>query len=107
MIETVGSAFHIEVERLPDGDLLRVGFGEPATGDAVVRAIADQLKTLDLSGGKLVLVDGRISAAGAMVLGHHLAHLYGAVAMFDPKVGGYILAISHDPDFSVGDVVRR
>lgn len=101
------NAFAIDVERLEDGcDLLRVGFGEVATGDAVVRAIVDALEGIALPGGRLALVNGRISVAGAMALAHHLAHLYGAVAMFDPKLGGHIVTISHDPAHKVGEVIR-
>lgn len=32
-------------------------------------------------------------------------HLFGVVAVFDPKISGYVVAITHDPAFKVGDVI--
>ena len=100
------AAFEIEVEPLSPGrDLLRVGFGDAATGEDVVAAICTRLDQLGLKGGHLALVNGGLSIAGAMAMAHHLAHLYGVVAVFDPKRAGYIVAISHDPDFIVGGLI--
>jgi CRISPR-associated protein Csx3 len=40
-----------------------------------------------------------------MVLCHKVAHLFGAVACFDPKLAKYVVAISHDPAYAVGDLI--
>jgi hypothetical protein len=32
--------------------------------------------------------------------------LFGVVAIYDPKLGGkYVVAISHDPGFAIGDLL--
>lgn len=89
-----------------DNDTLTLGFGDPATGDAVVAGIVDALKALPPNfGGKLLKVTGPTTVAGALAIGHFAAHKFGAVAMFDPKLQKFIVAISHDPDFAVGDLL--
>jgi CRISPR-associated protein Csx3 len=91
-----------------DATLLLLAFGEPATNDAIVRE-ADrrmrELKDESLRGGMLVLLDGPASLAAVAVIVHHVAHLFGALGVFDPKLNGYVVAVSHDPAFVVGDVL--
>lgn len=92
-----------------EGRVLRVGFGDPATGDTVVRdaqaAILDLERRGELSGGGLLCINGRCSVAVAVLLGHALAHMFAAIAVFDPKMNGYIVCVSHHPDWAVGVVV--
>lgn len=99
------SAFYIS----RDGLVLRVRFGDPAAGDTVVRdaqtAILDLERRGELSGGGLLCIDGRCSVAVAVLLGHALAHLFAALAVFDPKLNGYIISVSHHPDWAIGQVV--
>jgi CRISPR-associated protein Csx3 len=40
-----------------------------------------------------------------MALAHAVAHLYGYVACYDPKLQGYVVAISHDPSFRPGQLL--
>jgi CRISPR-associated protein Csx3 len=40
-----------------------------------------------------------------MALAHAVAHLYGYVACYDPKLQGYVVAISHDPSVRPGDLL--
>jgi CRISPR-associated protein Csx3 len=40
-----------------------------------------------------------------MMLAHKLAHLYQAVACFDPKLSKYVVAIAHGNKFTVGDLI--
>ena len=91
-----------------EATLLRLAFGEPATNDAIVRE-ADrtmrELKGESLRGGRLVLLHGPASLAAVAVIVHHIAHLFGAVAVFDPKLNGYVVVVSHDPAFRIGDVL--
>ena len=93
-----------------DGSVLWVGFGEPATGDAVVRDAVRELRKMEtsgeLAGGGLLCVNGRCSVPVAIMLGHALAHLFSAVAVFDPKLDRYIVSISHDPDLAVGQLIE-
>lgn len=101
------SAFNISRE----GPVLHVGFGDPATGDVVVRdaraAILELEGRGELAGGGLLFINGRCSVAVAVTLGHFLAHLFTAIAVFDPKLDLYIVCVSHDPNFTVGQLVAR
>lgn len=91
------------------GDVLKVGFGEPAQNDAIVRDAAERLAELaldgTLSGGPIIKINGPASLPVAVVLAHGLSHLYGAVAVFDPKLGKYVVSTTHNPAYRVGDLV--
>lgn len=88
-------------------DLLRIGFNpaEPAGNDVLVRDAEQALANLGLQGGKMALLNGPASLPVATVLTHRLAHIYGVLAVWDPKMSGYVVAVSHDPAFHVGDVI--
>ncbi len=45
--------------------------------------------------GKDIKVNGRITTAMALMLGHELAHVCRSVSIFDPKEGQYVLCIKH------------
>ncbi len=105
------SSYQIELH----GDVLRVGFSRnhPAHGDRVVRDVLVRLEQMQavLTGGKLLKIDGPQSIAVAYTIAHKLAHLYGAIAVFDPKIGKpgyktYIVVISHDSNYKIGDLVE-
>jgi len=89
--------------------VLRVGFGTPAQNDQIVRdakvRLDEMISTGEMSGGRLVKVNGPASLPVMMVITHAVMHIFGAVSMFDPKLGKYVVAISHDPGFAVGDLV--
>lgn len=91
------------------GGVLKVGFGSPAQNDQIVKDAKARLDEMvasgELSGGKIVRVNGPASLPAMMVITHAVMHVFGAVAMFDPKLGKYVVAISHDPSFAVGDLV--
>lgn len=87
--------------------LLTVGFCDPAQNDEIVMEVEETMKSLKASGlgGKLVLINGPASLPVAIVLGHHLAHQFGAIGVFDPKMAGYVVCISHGSDHKIGDVI--
>ena len=90
--------------------ILKIGFGDPAQNDAIVKDAEKRLDEMtgnnELPGGKLIKINGPASLPVAMVLAHKLGHLYGAIAVFDPKLGKYVVSISHDPDYTLGDLVE-
>jgi len=106
---TTEPAFFINLE----GDTLKVGFNPKvkAEGDQVVKDAAaqlDKLEDLEKLKGKLLKIEGRASVLASYVIAHKIAHLYGAIAIFDPKIGDkgldkYIVAISHEENYRVGD----
>ena len=99
------SSFHIARE----GQILTVGFGDPATGDVIVQDASEALREIadrgELGGGGLLCINGRCTVPVAVLLGHSVAHIFAAVGVFDPKLNGYIVCISHDPAHPVGTVI--
>lgn len=89
------------------GNVLKIGFGDPAPNTEIVREVAEGFRDLQLPGGELLLINGPASLPVAFALAHHVCHLYSAVGVFDPKLSGYVVAISHDPKFSVGDLLPQ
>lgn len=98
-----------------EGDVLKVRFGQPAMGDQVVRDAAarlDEMITLgELAGGKLLKIYGPASVAVSYVIAHKVSHLYGAIAVFDPKIGrkgykSFIVAVSHTPAYKIGELIE-
>lgn len=91
-------------------DLLRVRFGVTSDNTQIVREVADKLAALDAEGrlsGELLCIDGPLSVPITLTLGHVVSHRYGAVAVFDPKLGGYVVSITHHPDFSLGALLPK
>ena len=89
-------------------NLFKVGFGEPAQNDAIVKDAESLMVGLETGGdlgGGVALVNGPASLPVAMVLAHHLAHRFAAIGCFDPKMSGYVVAISHDPALPIGFVI--
>jgi CRISPR-associated protein Csx3 len=99
-----------------DDDTLRVklNLNEPASGDRLVRDAADRLQELIdsgcLPGGQLLKIDGPTSVPLAYTLAHRLSHLYGAIAVCDPKLARpgkkvYIVCASHNPHYQIGELI--
>lgn len=88
---------------------LKIGFGSPAQNDQIVKDAEAHLDEMvaagELKGGDVIRVNGPASLPVAMVLAHKLAHLYQAVACFDPKLSKYVVAIAHGDKFAVGDLI--
>jgi CRISPR-associated protein Csx3 len=88
-----------------DNNVLRVGFGDPASNDQIVRDAVQGIADLGLKGGPILKINGPASLPVAVALAHAVTHLYGAVAVWDPKLGKYVVSVSHNPDFSIGDLI--
>jgi CRISPR-associated protein Csx3 len=105
-------AFTITIDRTrarsTDATLLHLAFGERATNDVIVREVDARMRELKggvLKGGRLVLLNGAASLPAIAVIVHHVDHLFGAVGVFDPKLSGYVIVVSHEPAFAVGNVL--
>lgn len=107
------STFNIAREtaqtNLGEATLFRVSFGEPGTNvEIVVDATAGITDAMQgITGGRLALISGPASLAAAVAIGHKLTHLFGAIGVFDPKLQGFVVAVSHDPSFTVGDLLQE
>lgn len=100
------TTYKVELE----ADVLKVNFGEPAQNDQIVQDAATRLDQLtasgQLAGGPLLKVNGPASLPVAFVIAHKVAHLYGAIACYDPKLGGkYVVCISHNPAYKLGQLI--
>lgn len=89
--------------------VLRVGFGDPAQNDKICREVLPLLEQMvvegTLAGGPLIKINGPASLPVAVVIAHAVSHLYEAVAVFDPKLGQYVVAVSHGNQLRVGDLI--
>jgi CRISPR-associated protein Csx3 len=85
--------------------LLTLAFGVAAQNDQIVRDAIEAVGACELVGGDLVLLNGPASLPVAIALGHAVAHKFGAVGCFDPKMGGYVISVTHNPAFEVGQLI--
>ena len=88
--------------------IVRVDVNMPASlssDQLVVRADA-AVKELDVRGGKLLLLNGRMTLAVASVIVHKTVHLFSAIAIMDPKLNAYIVTVIHGGDYEVGQLIH-
>lgn len=99
------ATYHINL----DGDTMKVGFGDAASNNQIVSDVAGILDDMKadgtLVGGPLLKINGPASLPVAFVLAHAVLHIYGAVAVFDPKLQKYVVAVAHGADYAVGDLI--
>jgi len=99
--------FNVEIASEVNGVVtLLISFGDTAGSNTqiVPDAIA-AISALKLSGGHGIHFNGRASLPVAMALAHAVAHLYEYVACFDPKLQGYVVAISHHATIRPGELL--
>lgn len=92
------------------GNRLIVGFGEPAQHDVLIPTVSSMLdKLLDDHGIKkmeLIKIDGKISNILIALLTIKLATVCKNIAVFDPKLNGYmIIKNSVDKTYTLGQVL--
>lgn len=92
-----------------EGDTLRVSFGDAAQNDQIVRDAVARLNEMvesgELKGGELIRINGPASLPVACAIAHAVGHLYGVVAVFDPKMAKYVVAVSHGFAYTPGDLI--
>jgi CRISPR-associated protein Csx3 len=100
----IPNLYHARVQSSEAGvDTVEIGFGDcPATNDELVPAATAALASLSLGGGEGIRFTGPASLPVAMALAHQVAHLYGYVACWDPKLSAFVVAISHHPRYRSG-----
>lgn len=101
----MANTYNITAETTPDGVLLRLSFGTPAQNDQIVKDAATALESLKLSGGQIVFLNGPASLPVACAIAHGVSHLFKEVAVFDPKIAGYVVAVSHGGR-EIGSLIR-
>lgn len=98
--------YHITVE---PPNLLRIGFGDLADNRDIVRHVDTLLSEMDHQGklpaGQILRINGKASLPVMATIVHKVAHTNQAVAVFDPKLDAYVVAITHTPSCNVGDLL--
>jgi len=102
--------FNLELVHDQNCQRLNIGFAKDvvATNAELVPFVEQQLEELinrEPMQGRLLKINGACSVPIALTIAHKVAHLYGAVAMFDPKLSGYVVAITHNPEYKLGMVL--
>ena len=91
-----------------EATMFKVGFGDPAQNDAIVRDAESLLTALETEGnlgGGVALINGPASLPVAVVIAHHLIHRFAAIGVFDPKMAAYVVSAAHGGDHKVGDLI--
>ncbi|AFZ11539.1 hypothetical protein Cri9333_0593 [Crinalium epipsammum PCC 9333] len=93
--------------------IARINNTVKADGDQIAVDAYSQLQNLinsgQLSGGKPFLkINGRATVLASFLIAYEVGHKYGAVAVFDPKIGDrgldrYIVTINHSKNYQVGE----
>lgn len=90
-------------------DILKVSFNKdnPVTGNRIAKDASDRLQELIasnvLTGGDLLKINGRMSLPVCYTIAHEVGHLYSAIAVFDPRLKAYVVVISTNPEYQLGD----
>lgn len=91
------------------GDVLKVGFGDPAQNDLIVRDAVARIEAMkssgELPGGAMLKINGPASLPVAVAIAHGVLHIYETVAVFDPKLGKYVVAVCHSDAYKPGDLI--
>lgn len=93
----------------PGYTVVRIGFNpdRPASNtDLVVDATAAANAVRDQVAGTVACLNGPASLPVAVALAHVFLHVCPAVAVWDPKLQAYVVAVSHDPAHVVGDTFK-
>ena len=86
--------------------MLRLAFGdEPASNDAIILEVKETIKSMNLQGGPLVLLNGPASLPVAVTIAHAVVHIFGAVGVFDPKMAGYVISTAHGGEYGEGNFI--
>ena len=90
----------VEFAKTPSREAIKVD------GDQIVKDVAKQLDQMisagKLKGGKLLKIYGPITILASYTFAHQLGHLYGAIAVSDPRLNAYVVVISTTPDYPLG-----
>ena len=87
-------------------NLMTIGFGAAGSNDQIVKDADKALKELAPIGGRLLKISGPASLPVAMVIAHGVAHMFGAIAVYDPKLEKFVVSITHNPDYRIGDLIE-
>ena len=94
-----------------EGDVLKLSFGTPSSNIEIVKDAVSEVDRLVASGelatGRVLKLNGPASIPVAVAITSRVSSLYEVVAVFDPKLNGYIVSISSDPTIEIGSVLKN
>ena len=89
--------------------ILTIGFNPemPASNDVITKDANTLAKEISsqVAGTKLLKITGAASLPVAMLISHAFCHLVQAIACIDPKLGQFVVCVSHAADHKIGDLV--
>lgn len=102
-----GKVFECQAVEIAEGvTRLAVSLGVAADNGTIVQEVQLAMEEADLPGGELLCIHGGISLPAAYTLSHACAHVYAAIAVWDPKIQRYVVSISHSPHYEVGEYLE-
>jgi CRISPR-associated protein Csx3 len=100
------ASYYAEIVNNSEGVVtVKLSFDESAQNDQIVKDAIQAIAILGLEGGKGIKLDGPCSMPATIAIGHAVAHLFGFVACFDPKLDKFVVCVSHDPGVRPGDLL--
>ena len=97
--------YNIRVE----GDVLRLSFGAPSSNAEIVKDAFSEVERLVDSGElmpyKVIKLNGPASLPVAVAITNSISNLFEVIAVFDPKLNGYVVAISNDSSYEIGSIL--
>ena len=92
-----------------DGEILHIKFNQAAQTPTIIRDTYDQLDEMVqenlLPGGPFIGVNGASTLLSGYAISQLLGQRYDTVAVFDPKLDGYIVVISSTELYQLGEVI--
>lgn len=93
-----------------DASTLHLEFGTvQADNDNLVIEASNCIEDLkdngDLPGGEILKLYGKASLPIIATVVHKVAHLYKAIALWDPKLQKYVVCVAHSPSYCLGDLI--
>lgn len=92
-----------------EGDVLKLSFGAPASNIEIVKDAIEEVNRLvsagELLSGKMIKLNGPASLPVAVAITNSVSGLFEVVAVFDPKLNGYVVSISSDSAYEIGSVL--
>ena len=97
----------LELHRKEDHDVLEIRLDKPIEPETLrdINASEHFASLLKEAKGDLLVISGRAPIWLYAYLVHEFVHLYKAIAVYDPKIGGAVVVASHTSKFSPGEVI--
>lgn len=103
--------FKLQLDQTESCQQINVGFdpNKPAANQELVVYVAAELEKLIEDApmrGQLLKINGACSLPIAALIVSKVASLYGAIAIYDPKPSGYVVSVTHNPDYQLGQLLE-